>query len=137
MTKEATYSPEDHEKALVRAFILRQRQDRYLEFFAKPKRRRDITGELAHFKHLDPKSIVEIMPRFQHTKDILSILRQKGAPDTCYCISESYDLDAKTLPLLEALKEVVGRGIGTFLSCLPGSLAYFEDEDQRCILERK
>jgi hypothetical protein len=87
MTKEITYSAEDHEKALLKAFILPQRQDR---------------------------------------------LRREGAPDACYCISESHDLDAKTLPLLEALREVVGRDMGTFLSGLPGRLAYFER-----ILERK
>jgi len=136
MTKELTYSREEHETALVKAFILPQRQGRYLEFLSTPKRRRDATGELAHCKHLDPKGIVQIFPRLQNPKDIEGILRQKGAPATFYCISESDDLDTKTLPLLDALKEIIGREIGTFLSCLPGRLAYFEDEEQRCILER-
>jgi hypothetical protein len=36
-----------------------------------------------------------------------------------------------------ALKETVGRQMGTFISCIPGKLAYFEDEDGRYILERK
>jgi hypothetical protein len=133
MTKGLTYSGEEHETALVKAFILPQRQGRYLEFLSKPKRRRDATREFAHFKHLDPRRIIEIFPRLQHTKNILNILRQKGAPDTCYCISESDDLDAKTLSLLDALREIVGRGTGTFRSCVPGRLAYFEDEEQRCI----
>lgn len=44
-----------HEEALIRAFFLPGRQERYLELLAKPKRRRDITGEFNHFKHLDLK----------------------------------------------------------------------------------
>jgi len=36
-----------------------------------------------------------------------------------------------------ALKETVGRQMGTILCCIPGHLAYFENEDERFILERK
>jgi hypothetical protein len=72
-----------------------------------------------------------------HTADILETLRSKGAPEKCFAISEDDDLDGKELFLSDALKEIVGRGIGTFLSCIPGRLAYFEDEDGRFILERK
>ena len=32
--------------------------------------------------------------------------------------------------LSEALAEVIGRGMGTFISCLPGKLAYFEGEER-------
>jgi hypothetical protein len=35
-----------------------------------------------------------------------------------------------------ALKETVGAQMGTLISCVPGKLGYFEDEDGRCILER-
>jgi hypothetical protein len=52
-------------------------------------------------------------------------------------MSEDSDLDGKELPLLEALKKVVGYQMGTFLSCVPGKLAYFEDEDDRWILVRR
>jgi hypothetical protein len=40
------------------------------------------------------------------------------------------------MPLADALRKIVGNGMGTFLSCVPGRLAYFEDEDGRWILER-
>jgi hypothetical protein len=40
--------------------------------------------------------------------------------------------------LLDALKETVGYGIGTVLSCVPGKLAYFEGElRERFLLVRK
>jgi len=52
----------EHEEALIRAFILPQRQSRYLELLPKPKRRRDVTRELAHFKHVDMRFAVPIPP---------------------------------------------------------------------------
>jgi len=86
-------------------------------------------GEFAHF--------IEIAPRSQNPKVISRILREKGAPETRYCISASSKLDAKRLPLPQALDEIVERAMGTFLSRLPDILGYLEDQDQRCLLERK
>ena len=126
----------EHERQLIRAFILPQRQDRYLELLAKPKRRTDITNTLAHFKHLDPRFVVKIPPHQQHTPEILKLLKLKGAPDTCYAISEDEELDGKQIPLKDALQSIVGRGIGTILSCVAGRLGYFEDEEDRWLLER-
>ncbi len=93
--------------------------------------------QIAHFKHLDMRWAVAIPNNLQHADKILKLLKSKGSPDTCYVISEDSDIDGKEFPLSEVLKTVVGHGMGTFLSCLPGKLAYFEDEDQRWILERK
>jgi hypothetical protein len=46
---------QEHERKLVISFILPARQSRYFELFEKPKRRNDIIGSLAHFKHLDER----------------------------------------------------------------------------------
>jgi len=51
-------------------------------------------------------------------------------------MSEDPTLDQKELPLLDALRQTVGRGMGTVLSCIPGRLAFVETEDERFILER-
>jgi hypothetical protein len=127
----------EHEESLVRAFILPQRQERYLEMIAKPKRRQVFAESLAHFKHLDMRFAVRIPPNQQHAKDIAKILKSKGAPAICYAFSEWGEIDGRDLSLDEALKAVVGGGMGTFLSCIPGRLAHFEDEDQRWILEQR
>jgi len=137
MTAPSPNLREMHEAQLVRAFLLPQRQSRYLELLPNPRRRKDLTCTLAHFKHIDPRWAVTIPARLQHAPDIFELLKSKGAPPMCYAISEDDDLDGKEFPLLEALKEIVGAGVGTFLSCLPGQLAYFEDEDGRCILEHR
>jgi hypothetical protein len=49
-----------------------------------------------------------------------------GAPDTCAVIGG--ENDGKDMELLTALKQIVGYGTGTVLSCIPGKLAYFEGE---------
>lgn len=125
---------EEHERALIEAFIIPARQERYLHLLARPKRRKDILAELAHFKHLDMRWTVPVP--HGRAKDIAQFLKSTGAPDLCYAISEAAELDGMEVPLLDALTEIHGAGMGTFLSCLPGRLAYFEDEDQRWILQR-
>jgi hypothetical protein len=127
----------EHERQLVLSFIIPERQSRYLELLGKPKRRKSITSTLAHFKHLDMRYVVNIPPRKLHKAEILRFLQSRGAPDTCYALSEDDEIGGKEIPLQEALEFVVGRGIGTFVSCIPGRLAYFEDEEDRWLLERK
>jgi hypothetical protein len=47
----------------------------------------------------------------------------------CYVLSERREIDGRTMPLAAALAAVVGRGMGTVLSCIPGRLAYHESEE--------
>jgi hypothetical protein len=45
-------------------------------------------------------------------------------------------VEHREMDLGAALKETIGYQMGTFISCIPGKLAYFEDESSRYILER-
>lgn len=127
----------NHEEELIRAFFLPTKRQRYLDFVSKPKTRQKFLRELAHFKSLDARYLTKIPANKQHAIDIAQILVQKGAPLLCWVTSEDSRLDGKEMPLADALREVVGYQMGTFLSCVPGKLAYFEDEDDRWILERR
>jgi hypothetical protein len=127
---------EYHEELLIRAFFLPQRQAFYLELLSNPQRRPDLLKELAHFKHLDLQWAQALPLCCNRPIPVVKLLQSKGAPPRCWAISESEELDGKEVDLLEALNDVLGCGIGTFLSCLPGQLAYFEDEDSRYLLER-
>jgi hypothetical protein len=127
----------EHEQKLISSFTLPHRQSRDLELLEKPKRRNDITRSLGHFKHLDPSYTVLIAPCEQDVPEILRLLKAKGTPGMCYALSEDGALDGKELLLADALAEILGGGMGTFLSCIPGTPAYFEDEDSRWILERR
>ncbi len=129
----------NHEEGLVKAFFVPTKRERYLEMIAKPKKRKKFLLELAHFKALDPRYLISIPPSQQYPEQIALILAQKGAPPLCWVTSEDAELDGKEMPLSQALKQVIGRQMGTFLSCIPGRLAFFEGEEvgARWILERR
>jgi hypothetical protein len=90
-----------------------------------------------HFKSLNPKYIVPILPSHQNRSSVAKILAAKGAGSKCWVISEDSQFDGQEMELDAALRETIGRGMGVIISCIPGELAYFEDEDFRCILQRE
>ncbi len=128
-----------HEQAFVESFVQRPRRERALLSLANPKKRRKFVDEFAHRGTyvLAPECLRGIQPNEQHPDSIYAILRSLGASDSCYIISESSSLDGKEMELLPALKKVVGYGMGTVISCLPGRLGYFEGElRERYILQK-
>jgi hypothetical protein len=125
-----------HEMALVAAFIKRNKRDRYREFLSVPRLRHRFICELSHFKDFDPKYRVAIRSNRQSATNVSIELKKRRSPDIVYAISEFGALDQKEMLLTEALQEILGRGMGTILCCIPGILAFVETEDQRFILER-
>jgi len=126
----------DHEEAFVKAFIIPNRQERYLGFLSSSKRRAKFTTELAHFKALNPRYLLSIPTDQRNPTSILKLLISMGAGPNCWIISEWKKLDAREMDLETALRETIGMGMGTIISCIPGRLAYFEDECVRYILKR-
>lgn len=124
------------EQALITAFVKLNKRDRYREMLSNPRLRRKFIDGLAHFRDFDPKFRVPIPSNSLFVENIAVELRKRHSPDIVFAISENPSLDQKELPLAEALKEVVGLGMGTVLSCIPGRLAFVETEDERFILER-
>jgi len=132
------YTPSVHnEQSLVAAFVKRSKRDRYREILANPRLRHKFTSRLAHFADFDPKYRVPIPSNKLFVNNIALELRKRHSPSIVFAISEDPALDEKELPLLDALNETVGRGMGTVLSCVPGRLAFVETEDERFILERQ
>jgi hypothetical protein len=121
----------NHEEELIKAFFVPTKRERYLEIVSKPKKRQKFLRELAHFKDLDP---IYAKPVNLNRAGLAALLKQKRAPDVCWVVSEISEIDGKLIPVENALAEL-GRDMGTFLSFVPGRLAYFEDEDGRWILE--
>ena len=135
----------DHEQGAIRAFVQRNKQERFLGFLANPKNRKKFTDSLAHFHWFDPKFATPIpwkvdpklKPWEAHVQgidNIYRLLKSKGAGMTCWVISEDPEIDGQQLDLREALEHVNDRQIGTILSCIPGKLAYFESEDETLLL---
>lgn len=59
----------------------------------------------------------------------MALLRSKGAGRTVWVISEDSAMDGKEMDLDEAMRKTWGAQKGGILSCIPGKLAYFEDEE--------
>ena len=119
------------EERTIRSFVCGPKQDRYLSFIGNQNRREKFLRELYHFHDLEPSCLVQIPSGQQNQSNILQLLKARGAGDNCYAISTHGAIDGRTLPISEALSEVIGQGHGTFLSCVPGRLAYFEGESAK------
>jgi hypothetical protein len=125
-----------NELALIAAFVKRNKRDRYREILSNPRLRHKFIDQLAHFADFDPKYRLSIPSNKLYVNNIALELQKRHSPKIVFAISEDVALDQKELLLIEALTHIVGRGMGTVLSCVPGRLAFVETEDERFILER-
>jgi hypothetical protein len=125
------------EEATVRAFVRRERVDRYVALLRTRTSRQKLVASLYEFD-LDGRYVWPIPESDQTPERVYELLRQRGAPEDCYVMSEDRDLDGRWVALQEALDMTVTVGMGTLISCLPGKLAYYEGEreDARYILVR-
>ena len=127
----------DHEKGLA-VFVEPRSRNRFRESFANPRRRDKLRRKLALFAPLDPRFTDEAGSNEKRGWTLAS-LRDRGAPERCFLLSEDSDLDGREMLLTDALDEMdAGSELATFVSCIPGRLAYFrgEDVENRHILER-
>lgn len=137
----------EHEQAMVKAFVVRGRQERFSSLLSSVRNRKKFTSELAHFRWFDGRFATAVPWKvdpsrklwdrhIQGIENVLRLLRSKAAGHTCWVISEDSKIDGQELPLESTLEDVIGSGMGTILSCIPGKLAYFEGEDDSLILAR-
>ena len=125
----------NHEQSLT-AFVKRNKRDRYSEILSNPRLRQKFTEALVHFDDFDPKFRLPFSSDKLFADNIAFELQKRHSPQIIHVISEDPSIDGKDMLLVEALRQVVGRGMGTVLSCLPGRLIFVETEDERFILER-
>lgn len=125
---------QSHEEALVDAFIVPTKRGRYKTFLASPRRRVKLLEALNHCRDLDGRYATEIRSGI----DVVSLLRQRGAPELCHVISYVAELDGREMALQEAVEESETHMEGTLIGCIPGRLAYYYGEagEQRLLLER-
>jgi hypothetical protein len=120
-----------NELSLIAAFVKRSKRDRYREILSDPRLRQKFTSQLAHFTDFDPKYRLPLPSNKLFVDNIAIELQKRQSPNIVFAISEDPALDQKELSLVEALSQIVGRGMGTVLSCIPGCLAFVETEDER------
>ena len=118
-----------HEKQFVLVFIVPEKQERYLTMLQSETSRARLLAKFPHCKDLNLEHATLVPPSQQNAGAIAKILANKGAPDLCHVISADFKIDNREMPLDKALEETVGMNMGTFISCIPGKLGYFEFED--------
>jgi hypothetical protein len=116
---------------------LPSKKERYIGFLRSVRTRKKFLDELCHFKGLDSRFKCVIAGPQQTVRGIVDLLKSRGAGDECLAISDVKEIDGTRLELEDAIGTILGRTFGTFLSCKPGKLAYFENEDGRWMLERR
>ncbi len=127
---------EQHEKGFILSFIVKAKQERMLSMLPNIKTRKKIVKQLSHFRDFDTDKIKRLAKGSHTSEYVFTYLKSKGAPDTCYVISESEELDNRFLVLSDALTKIISCDMGTVVSCVPGKLAYYEGEDDRFFLQQ-
>ena len=128
-----------HEELFARNFIVPEKRERYIALLKTKKGRIKIRFGLDHCKDLDKNYITQVPIKNQNADNIYHILRTKGASENCYVISSNSETDEQEVNLYDAVLKTIGKGCGTFISCIAGKLGYFEFEEpnERYILEKK
>ena len=121
--------------AIIDTFIASNRRERWRASLRSPSRRRAMLDHLNHCRDIDSR-YATLLPS---TADVAAILRSRGAPATCYVLSDTAEIDGRVLPLAEAVHAAEQGGWGTILNCVSGKLGFYYDEcgERRMLLERK
>lgn len=123
-----------HEAGIAK-FLYKNKRDRFFEEITHPKKRPKLFSKLGHNLDFIDEQYMHPVPTAYYSAELIhKYVKELGAPDICFAISEIDSVDGKEVNLLEALRKVRGFG-SSILSCIPGKLAYYEGEDDIYILK--
>lgn len=133
----------EHEEKLIASFIVKSKKSRYrfLLESTDPKRRIEFVNMLNHCHDFDEKYVewLSTNPRsLERSERIIAWLRKNGSPNEVYYCGVAED-DGKLIPLVKAMHELDYSFGASIISCIPGQLVYYHDEEgkRRAILKRK
>ena len=90
----------DHDAvAVIEAFVVPDRQQRYLALLRSERGRAKARAMLAHFRDLDPSHVRPLPPEHHTAARLTLVLQEKGAPAECYLFAEDAALDGRRVPL--------------------------------------
>lgn len=115
------------ESQIISAFLVDRKKERAKYELGNEKKRRFFIWDISVRNYYDEKYAQRILQSVSSHHTIYNLLKNNGAPDTCYVLCADKNFDGLTLPLDVALKHVVFNG-PALISCIHGRLAYLEDE---------
>lgn len=114
----------EYERAIIDLFMVPDRRERLHMF--RERRRKELIESLHTTKFLDPEVTIPVTVRMGEPANVLDLMRKNGATGQCYAISAQDEIDARLLPLEDALREVVGFSVETILFCPGTGVGYYE-----------
>jgi len=115
------------EQTLIKKFISKDKQDRYLAFLGKDQNRKKFTKELYHFKDFNWELFREISGNETVWATIATRVNNNKNISTCSIISANSEYDGKIMAFDEAIKNIVGTE-GTILIFGDAEIVYYEGE---------
>lgn len=115
------------EQLFIKKFVIKNKQERFLNFLGNKKTRIKFTNELYHFKYLVGSLIREIKGNESEAAAILSKIQDKKDIVSCYVISVNSKFDGKLLSINEAIENLVGEE-GSILVFGDAEVIYYEGE---------
>ena len=120
----------DLESKFIHRFIVKSRQERYLQFVNSSKNRKKFIANLTHFHDLQEDAF-ELVSGSKEAVVRQALARQGISADTCYVISEDSRFDTQTLGISEALCETLGHQMGTMLVFGDADVLFYESETMK------
>lgn len=112
---------------VIKKFVDKAKQERYIQFVSSLKNRHKFISDLAHFNFFKWDLFESV--KGNEEQAILQAIQKNGVPDkTCYVISENADIDTKTLDIKEAISKTIGYVMGTILVFGDADMIYVESE---------
>jgi hypothetical protein len=115
------------EQTLIKKFITKDKQERYLTFLSKDKTRKKFTDELYHFNDFDWKLFREIPGGENEVQTVVLKVKSNKNISTCSVISAHPEYDGKVMLVEEAIKNAIGIE-GTILIFGEADIVYYEGE---------
>lgn len=115
------------EQTLIKLFVVKDKQERYLTFLAKDKTRNKFINQLYHFNDFNWKLFREIPGSENERQTIAFRVQSNKNISTCYVISTDQEYDRKLLSVDEAIENLIGIE-GTILIFGDADIIYYEGE---------
>jgi hypothetical protein len=115
---------------MILPFLREDRRARWKELFPRPKGRKKLLKALWNGDDLDRSLMLQVNPNERTVPILPSRLKTLGAPNFCHLISARSALDGRDIDLISALEMVLNLAPGTIICCVPGELAYYENDDR-------
>lgn len=120
-----------NDEAVVALAIAPDAQERYRSLLANPKKRKKILDTLNHKPRLNEKRTTW----FSSTEQAIDSINVK--PDkSVYLLSDSPELDGKTMPYAQAISKVVLEFWGTIILISPNLAFYYGESGERVAIIR-